>query len=79
MSKLQNEYASVARDIYEDTPKAVFAAIAVSYATVGGELIRLGDTAARLVTEWDVLHRNGIVPQPVPANLRRLIGKVVEE
>jgi len=60
--KLQNAYAAqLSHATYRDIPKAVFAAIAVSACTMGGEQL---DTAERRVmAEWWTLHRAGIVPQ----------------
>lgn len=70
--KIHNAYeAELGASIYEDVPKAVLAAIAVSALTVGGD--RLEIAKERLITEWHLLHENGIVPQPVPAKHRGLI------
>lgn len=61
--KTMNEYARALGAVYEDTPKAVFAAVAFSYAA------RLtGDTSEaaavrEFLHEWRILHENGIVPQ----------------
>ena len=55
-------------DVYADIPKAVWAAIAISLATCGGDT--LDDAARAVVHEWAILHTNGIVPQRVPASLR---------
>lgn len=63
--KLSNTYADAVKDIYEDCPKAVFAAIAVSLATCGGDHL---DSAEQLVIEeWQILYDNGIVPQKPPS------------
>jgi len=60
--KLHNEYAAkLPHRIYEGIPKAVFAAIAVSLATGGGE--RLDEAQALILNEWQRLFENGIVPQ----------------
>lgn len=73
-SKLHNEYASLLRGkFYDAIPKAVLAAIAVSYAghilESGFESIfEPGAAEAALLDEWRVLHENGIVPQK-PVNL----------
>ena len=66
--KLRNQYlASIPAEMYERTPKAVFAAIAVSYA------LRCGDgdlddlspevVGPALLEEWRILYENQIVPQ----------------
>lgn len=62
-----NEYQETLERLFDKTPKAVFAAIAVSF------LKRLGggesdtDTPAAIqaaiLNEWSILHANGIVPQ----------------
>lgn len=61
-SKVTNEYAKAVADIYADTPKAVFAAIAVSLATCGGD--HIDEAVNNILIEWRILHDNGIVPQP---------------
>jgi hypothetical protein len=63
--KVMNEYAARVDDLYARTPKAVFAAVAVSLLTAGGEPGI--DANAALLHEWKVLHENGIVPQAPPA------------
>jgi hypothetical protein len=60
--KTTNEYVmAVGETLYRDTSKAVFAAIAVSALTQGGDAI--DEVRERLVEEWWVLFDNGIVPQ----------------
>ena len=69
VTKLDNEYVkTIPADVYADIPKAVWAAIAISLATCGGDT--LDDAARAVVHEWAILHTNGIVPQQVPASLR---------
>jgi hypothetical protein len=72
MMKTSNEYvAALGVELFGAIPKAVLAAIAVSFATSGGD--RLDDAAALVITEWHTLHQAGIIPQPVPARHRGLI------
>ena len=57
-----NEYAAQFGRLYTKTPKVVFAAIAYSLA------LRLNDdmpgaAIAAFLSEWNILHENGIVPQ----------------
>jgi hypothetical protein len=59
--KLQNEYARLLGNLFADTPKAVFAAIAVSYATGGGDW--LDKASENVLREWWVLYDNQIIPQ----------------
>jgi hypothetical protein len=66
--KKQNEYARAMGKLYARTPKAVLAAIVVSLVSNGGENIE-GVTQA-VLNEWDILHANGIVPQPAPRTPR---------
>lgn len=61
--KQLNEYVLAVPE-YNDIPKAVWAAIAVSALTTGGELIN--DARERVFNEWTILHQNGIVPQKPP-------------
>jgi hypothetical protein len=72
--KQGNEYASLLGAAYEETPKAVLAAIAISYA------MRDGDESyelalERLLEEWRILHANGIIPQ-APHAAERALARV---
>lgn len=70
VNRLSNPYADIVpSSVYEVIPKTVWAAIAVSFATCGGDT--LDDATRAIVHEWSILHQNGIVPQPVPAALRK--------
>lgn len=70
VNKISNSYADVIpSEVYENTPKAVWAAIAISLATCGGD--RLDEATQAIIREWGILNENGIVPQAVPANLRK--------
>jgi hypothetical protein len=70
--KLLNEYALAVNlsergphaDLYAETPKAVWAAIAVSEATNGGD--RICEARELVLREWWALYRAGIVPQEPP-------------
>ncbi len=60
-----NEYAAeLGLDLFDKCPKSVFAAIAVSALTLGGDY--LDEARIRVLKEWWVLHHNGIVPQKPP-------------
>jgi hypothetical protein len=67
-----NDYVdSIPLEVFENTPKAVWAAIAISFAV---NLVAEGDfkgAAQTVVKEWVALHQNGIVPQVLPAPLRK--------
>jgi hypothetical protein len=62
-----NDYAKSLGPMYARTPKAVFAAIAYSFAD---RIIANpdADLAKVIKEEWAVLHDNGIVPQKPPSN-----------
>lgn len=64
-----NDYAMAAGpDVFEAAPKAVWAALAISFGTTGGDHI---DNARKLILdEWQVLIDNGIVEQKIPSRLR---------
>lgn len=65
-SKLGNDYqATISPRLYARTPKAVFAAIAVSLLSNHGG-IEFDAIDAGLVEEWATLNANGIVPQRPP-------------
>jgi hypothetical protein len=62
MSKKSNLYAGqIDPSVYASIPKAVFAAIAVSALTCGGD--HLETAQERVLEEWRILHENGIVSQ----------------
>jgi hypothetical protein len=63
VSKTLNLYATSVAG-YNDIPEAVWAAIAVSKLTCGGEY--LTQATEIVVGEWRILHENGIVPQKPP-------------
>ena len=78
VNKLSNSYADVVpNEVFEGVPKAVWAAIAVSFATSGGDGLNSVTNevkvrvARMIVGEWAILHQNGIVPQALPASLRK--------
>jgi hypothetical protein len=82
--KRLNEYATAAGlSLYEETPKAVWAALAISALANSCELdgaIQDGDEQALAVAvcaEWATLHRAGIVPQPPPNPERIIFGAKV--
>ena len=69
-TKILNSYCfEMGQDLYESTPKAVFAAIAVSLLTCGGDWLEEGQEATRkrVIDEWTALHNSGIVKQKPPA------------
>lgn len=68
-----NAYADAIARIFDDVPKAVLAAIAVSSLTCGGD--ELDKALERVAHEWVVLHQNGIVPQKPPASIRDLAAR----
>jgi hypothetical protein len=62
--KLDNEYSNSIGELFERTPKAVFAALAVSFAMrIFGEDC---DVPAELREEWRALWANHIIPQCPP-------------
>jgi len=65
--EIENEYQkSISRELFERTPKAVFAALAISYyLNTGSE-----NLDAALLDEWKILHEQGIIPQK-PPNIAR--------
>jgi hypothetical protein len=64
--KQSNSYAQMFDGLYAKIPKAVFAAVAFSYASAGGDNQK--DATARFLDEWKILHENGIVPQEPSKN-----------
>lgn len=68
MPKKMNEYAREVHG-YDDTPKAVFAAVAFSLAMRLSE-DNFDEARKLLLREWNILTRNGMVTTPMPAYLR---------
>ena len=61
--KTTNGYSdTLSRSVFERTPKAVFAAIAVSL-MANDRNVPFDQIDAAILEEWAVLNRNGIVPQ----------------
>ena len=61
--KTTNDYSdTLSRSVFERTPKAVFAAIAVSL-MANDRNVPFDQIDAAILEEWAVLNRNGIVPQ----------------
>lgn len=66
ITNLFNEYARLL-PYFDRIPKTVLAAIAVSYASHGGD--HLDEAAANVAREWATLYQNGIVRQKPPADV----------
>lgn len=65
--KTVNEYAlSPGRAFFDATPKAVWAALAVSFLIKDVSESKSAGLRRELITEWEYLHANGIVPQKAP-------------
>ena len=64
--KLSNEYILQYGKLYASTPKAVFAAVALSLAFIDVEEQGFDLACARVMNEWRALYENGIVPQKPP-------------
>ena len=64
--KLTNPYSeAVGEDVYTAASKAVFAAVAVSSQTCGGD--QLEHARDLFLAEWQTLYDNGIVQQRPPS------------
>ena len=61
LNNLSNEYAALLGALFDEMPKAVIAALAVSFISSGGD--HLDKVALQCAAEWDTLYRQGIVPQ----------------
>ena len=66
--KTENEYQQlISRDLYEKTPKAVFAALAVSlFMNYSGIEMRPSAIDEAILQEWGALFSNEIVGQKPP-------------
>lgn len=76
MTPTTNGYAAMLRGLYDECPKAVFAAIAVSFVTAGGDYPEYA--LAGVAKEWNILHQQGIVEQPLPGKLAHLLATDTE-
>lgn len=65
--KLGNGYIGAYGKLYAETPKAVFAAIALSLAFIDVEERGFDLAVKQVLNEWRCLYENGIVPQKPPA------------
>ena len=74
LKNLRNEYVATLGTLFDRAPKAVLAAVAVSYASVGGDYLPLA--RINVLREWWVLYDNGIVPQrpPEPRPIDKEVG-----
>ena len=73
MANTYNCYAGQLGMMFDEIPKTVLAAIAVSALTSGGD--ELEHAAARVAEEWGILHDNGIVSQKPGKFARAAIAK----
>jgi hypothetical protein len=73
MSKLTNEYDRLLEDVFDDIPKAVLAAIAVSGLTCGGDRATVEYVKYIVTTEWQILHNSGIVPQAPVGSVKQYV------
>lgn len=71
LKNLPNPYQQQLGKLFEDMPKSVLAAIAVSSLTMGGDY--LDEAEERAAREWQILFDAGIVPQR-PSKLARKIN-----
>ena len=61
--EIENTYQKqISRELFERTPKAVFAALAVSY-FINTDVEHID---AALLDEWKLLNQQGIIPQTPP-------------
>lgn len=64
--KLENSYQQeINSSFYEKCPKAVFAALAVSYMVNHG-IVSFEEVTGEMLSEWNNLYEQGIVPQKPP-------------
>lgn len=67
----KNEFAHMlGQGVYDETPKEVWAAIAISHMSIGGDWPELA--AVNLAKEWQNLFDGRIVSQPVPKRVRQI-------
>jgi hypothetical protein len=68
-----NEYAAELSSLFDECPKAVLAAIAVSALTAGGS--HLDKAKLVVAAEWATLHSQGIVPQKPGKIARKILAR----
>jgi hypothetical protein len=60
-----NQYVdSLPPFVFDKIPKAVWAALAISALTCGGDYLE--EATKRIVEEWTILNQNGIIKQAPP-------------
>jgi len=69
--KVSNDYAVAFGELYERTPKAVFAAVAFSLSLRNVDEQGPDEAVEHFLYEWRVLHENGIVKQKPPTQKER--------
>ena len=72
LKNLQNGYAAELGALFDEMPKSVLAAIAVSAITSGGDY--LDEAQQRVAHEWRILNENQIVPQKPGKVARRIMA-----
>jgi hypothetical protein len=77
LKNLNNDYARELGALFDEMPKSVIAAIAVSALTMGGDY--LDEAAIRAAREWQVLHDAGIVQQKPSKTARKLNAENPQE
>lgn len=69
--KQTNSYKNmIDPELYRNTPKAVYAAVAVSF-LVNHQHETWGTIDSALIDEWKTLHSQGLVPQKPPKRVKR--------
>ena len=66
-----NAYSSTFPGLFENIPKSVLAAVAASFGTNGGDCLE--QAAYRIAREWETLHNQGIVSQPLTSVAKQVI------
>lgn len=66
ITKATNGYQRAFGALYDEIPKSVFAAVALSFAYISIEEKGFDEAARRVIEEWRTLFENGIVPQKPP-------------
>lgn len=74
LKNLSNEYQAELGALFDEMPKSVIAAIAVSALTCGGDY--LDEARERAAREWLILHQNRIVQQKPGKVARAILAEI---
>ena len=74
-----NNYTLMLKEIYDQIPKSVFAAIAISLLTCGGEHEPMQEIDKKVAWEWGALYEFGIVSQKPRGKAAKILASLPDD